>query len=395
MAISQKIRNYAAQASWIRRMFEEGINLKKQYGCENVFDFSLGNPNAPPPELFREQLLRIMTASEAGLHGYTPNAGHPEARKAVATTLCEAEGMQLSAEHVVMTCGAGGALNVIFKALLDPGDEVLVPAPYFVEYPFYVDNASGVTKFVATRDDFSLDLEAIGRAITDRTKVVLINSPNNPTGRVYDEKSIRGLGSLLMERSLSSGRDLYLVSDEPYAEIVYDNVKVPSVLSSYRNSIKASSYSKSLSLPGERIGYIAVNPEMKEVEELMGALILCNRILGFVNAPALMQKVISCLQGVKVNVAEYERKRSLLCDGLSSLGYSFRKPEGAFYLFPRSPITDDVEFVRLLQKRRILTVPGTGFGGPGYFRIAYCVDDATIMNAMGGFKEAIDEASNR
>jgi aspartate aminotransferase len=290
-----------------------------------------------------------------------------------------------------MTCGAAGALNIICKVLLEPGDEVLIPTPCFMEYRFYVDNADGVAAFVQSNADFSLNLGTMRDLITERTKIVLINSPNNPTGKVYDGVSIRGLSELLEDRQKTYGRDIYLVSDEPYREIVYDGVAVPSILAAYRNSIIASSYSKSLSLAGERIGYLAVNPAVSDIEEVMSGLILYNRTLGFVNAPALMQRVIAKMQGVTVDVSQYRRKRELLCDGLSSIGYEFTKPDGTFYLFPRTPADSDIEFVRALTKRKILTVPGSGFGWPGHFRIAFCVDDATIVNSMKGFEETFKE----
>jgi aspartate aminotransferase len=393
MAISKKIKGFISQASWIRKMFEEGAKLKGQYGADRVYDFSLGNPNLDPPLGFKEQLHRIVNLDSPGKHAYMPNAGYPETRAAVAAYLSREHEMPLTADHVMMTCGAGGALNVILKTLLDPGDEVLVPAPFFVEYRFYADNAGGILKVVNTKEDFSLDLGVMAAAITDKTKVILINSPNNPTGKVYDDPTIRKLAALLMEKSRTFNRTLYLVSDEPYSEIVYDGIQVPSILKAYRNSVIATSYSKSLSLPGERIGFIAVNPHIFEVEEVINGMVLCNRILGFVNAPALMQRVIAGIQGLRVDVGEYQRKRDLLCDGLAAIGYQFHKPEGAFYLFPKTPIEDDVEFVKALQKRQILTVPGSGFGSPGHFRIAYCVDDATITNAMDGFAETFKECS--
>jgi aspartate aminotransferase len=297
----------------------------------------------------------------------------------------------LTADQIVMTCGAGGALNVILKTILDPGEEVIIPAPFFVEYRFYVDNAGGATRIVPLREDFSLDLNAIREAITEKTRAVLINSPNNPTGKVYDGASIRGLATLLAERGKELNREICLISDEPYSEIVYDGVEVPSVMKAYPHSFVASSYSKTLSLPGERIGYIAVNPAMAGLEEVVGGLTLCNRILGFVNAPALMQRAIAGLRGVRVDVETYRKKRDLLCDGLASVGYRVSKPEGAFYLFPRTPIADDVLFADALRKRRILTVPGSGFCGPGHIRIAYCVDDATILGAIEGFGEVWKE----
>lgn len=393
MAVSAKIQGFMSQASWIRKMFEEGDNLKKQYGEDSVFDFSLGNPNVEPPPKVKELLRRVADDPVPNKHSYMPNAGYTETREAVAAYLTGVQGVHLSYKHVIMTCGAGGALNVILKVLLDPGDEVIVLAPFFVEYRFYVDNAGGVTRIVKTKNDFSLDLNAIEEAITEKTRVVLVNSPNNPTGKVYDEASIKALAALLCEKSNVFGKDVYLVSDEPYSDIVYDDIKVPGILAACKNSIIASSYSKSLSLPGERIGYLAINPKISDAGTVIDAAILCNRILGFVNAPALIQRVIAGLQGVHVDVEEYRRKRDLLCDGLTAAGYRFNKPEGAFYLFVKSPIDDDVLFVKALVKERILTVPGSGFGGPGYFRIAYCVDDATIVNAMDGFGKTLREFS--
>ncbi|HVO66880.1 MAG TPA: pyridoxal phosphate-dependent aminotransferase [Syntrophales bacterium] len=391
MAISNKVRGFISQSSWIRKMFEEGSLLKKQYGADNVFDFSIGNPSVAPPPEFREVLRQVAGEDSSGVHGYMSNAGYPETRAAVAAFLSQEHRVPLSADHVIMTCGAAGALNIICKVLLEPGDEVLIPTPCFMEYRFYVDNASGVAVFVKSNTDFSLDLEAMRDAITERTKIILINSPNNPTGKVYDRALIRGLAELLEDKERTYGRDIYLVSDEPYREIVYDGVRVPSILAAYRNSIIASSYSKSLSLAGERIGYLAVSPAVSDIEEVMSGLILYNRTLGFVNAPALMQRVIAKIQGTTVDVREYRRKRELLCDGLLSIGYEFLKPDGTFYLFPRTPIDNDIEFVKALTKRRILTVPGSGFGWPGNFRIAFCVDDATIVNSMKGFEEAFKE----
>ena len=391
MAVSKKVRGLISQSSWIRKMFEEGSLLKKQYGAENVFDFSIGNPSVEPPLEFKKALRQVTGDDIPGVHGYMSNAGYPETREVVAAYLSQEHGVPLGADHVIMTCGAAGALNVICKVILEPGDEVLIPTPCFMEYRFYVDNADGVATFVKSNADFSLDLGAIRDAITERTKIVLINSPNNPTGKVYDVASIRRLSKLLEDGSRKYGRDIYLVSDEPYREIVYDGVTVPSILAAYKNSMIASSYSKSLSLAGERIGYLAVNPAVSDIEEVMSGLVLYNRTLGFVNAPALMQRVIAKIQGVTVDVGQYRKKRELLCDGLSSIGYEFTKPDGTFYLFSRTPIEDDIGFVRGLTKRKILTVPGTGFGWPGYFRIAFCVDDATIIDSMKGFEETFKE----
>jgi aspartate aminotransferase len=391
MTIAQKINETLARSSWIRRMFEAGGELRKIHGADNVFDFSLGNPNLEPPAVVKETLRRLTADERPGRHAYMSNAGFPETRAALADYLGKQNGVPLTSEEIVMTCGAGGALNVVFKALLDPQDEVVIPTPYFVEYRFYVDNAGGETKLVPCREDFSLNLAAIEEAIGPKTKVVLINSPNNPTGRVYDEASLHALVKIIAAQSRRFNRDIYLVADEPYRDLAYE-VSVPGVLGLGSQTLIVSSYSKSLSLPGERIGYIAVNPQMAAKRQLIDGLVLCNRILGFVNAPALMQRLVAELQGVVVPVAEYRRKRDLLAGGLAKLGYQFTLPEGAFYLFVKSPLPDDVEFVRLLQKHRILTVPGSGFGGPGYFRIAYCVADDTIIRALPGFARAIEEA---
>ncbi|MFB3926481.1 MAG: pyridoxal phosphate-dependent aminotransferase [Syntrophales bacterium] len=391
MAIAKKIEGFITQSSWIRKMFEDGIRLKQKYGEENVFDFTLGNPNLEPPLLFQEVLQNVVGESLPGKHAYMPNAGYPETRRAVAEYLGGIEGVPLGEGNIVMTSGAGGALNVILKTLLDPGDEIVIPTPFFVEYVFYVDNHGGVPRLVPTLDDFSLDLKGMEEAMTERTKAVLINSPNNPTGKVYSEEEIRSLASIMERKGRGFGREIYLISDEPYRDIVYDGTKVPSVMAAYPNSIIATSYSKNLSIPGERIGYIAAHPQMSGFGKIMEGLILCNRILGFVNAPAIMQRVIARIQGQTVDPGMYKRKRDILCDGLSSVGYEFEKPRGAFYLFPKTPIPDDVEFVRELQKKNILTVPGSGFGSPGHFRIAYCVDDRTIVEAMAGFREVMEQ----
>jgi aspartate aminotransferase len=392
MAISARVKECMAQSSWIRKMFEEGCELKARCGPENVFDFSLGNPNVPPPDIVQEKLLKIVTEERSGKHGYMPNAGLLETRAAVSAYLCKEHCVSLAADHIVATCGAAGGLNIIFKALLDPGDEVVVPAPYFVEYGFYADNHGGTLKAVPTREDFTLDLAAMESAIGPRTKIVLINSPNNPTGQIYGDETIMGLGEILTRKSAQHGRIITLVSDEPYRKIVYDGCCVPCIFAHYPNSIIATSYSKDLSLPGERIGFVAVHPGAESVQQLMGALTLANRILGFVNAPGLMQRLVVELQGICVDVEIYRRKRDRFVSGLKEAGYDLTVPPGAFYLFPRTPLPDDVQFVRMLQEENILVVPGSGFGGPGHFRIAYCVDDRTIEGAMPGFQRAMVRA---
>jgi aspartate aminotransferase len=391
MTISKAVEGIIANSSFIRKMFEEGARLKAEHGPENVFDFSLGNPNLAPPEAFKTILHEIIDADEGGSHGYMPQPGYPQVRDKVAAFLTREYAVDISGDNVLMTCGAAGALNIIFKAVLDPQDEVLSPQPCFVEYRFYAENHGGVFKTAPTHPDFSLDLEALAGAITKKTKVVLINSPNNPTGQVYSKESLDSLGALLEEKGKEMGHTIYLVSDEPYRKIVFDDVVVPSIFKSYKESIVATSYSKDISIPGERIGFVAVNPQATFQRELTGAMAITNRILGFVNAPAIMQRAVARLQGMSVDINEYKRKRDLLCDGLAASGYEFIRPPGAFYLFPKAPIADDVAFVKALQDELILVVPGSGFAGPGYFRIAFCCDDATIVNALPGFERVMSK----
>jgi aspartate aminotransferase len=389
MTIATKIDSILKRSSWIRKMFEEGARLKAAHGAGQVFDFSLGNPNITAPECF-DKALAETACSCSGEHGYMPNTGYPHVRESVAKYLSAEQGVAVTADEVVMTCGASGALNVALKTLLDPGDEVLTPVPCFVEYGFYADNHGGVLKTVPTHPDFSLDLEALAAGITAKTKVVLINSPNNPTGQIYSRESLVKLGELLAVRSADYGRTIYLISDEPYRKIVFDGHTVPSIFAVYADSIVATSYSKDISIPGERIGFAALNPAATHRQDVMNGMALANRILGFVNAPALMQRIVACLQGTSVDIGLYQRKRDMLCEGLAAAGYDFVTPPGTFYLFPRSPIPDDVAFVQALQEELILVVPGSGFNGPGHFRIAFCVDDDTIANALPGFKRVIE-----
>lgn len=391
MPTSRKVAEAIKRASWIRKMFEEGARLKREHGADKVFDFSLGNPNVEPVEELKKAMIQAASDRTPGVHGYMPNAGYPDVRAAVAAKISEDEGIALNERLIVMTCGAGGALNVVLKTILNPGDEVVIPKPYFVEYSFYVDNHGGSAVTVDSLKDFSLDLGAIEAAITAKTAAVLVNSPNNPTGRVYPQSQILELGQMLERKSKEYCRPIVLISDEPYRAIIYDGATVPSILKSYSNSIVVTSFSKDLSIPGERLGYIAVCPDMEDLDATIEGLVLSNRILGYVNAPALMQRAVkTCLRNV-VDVSIYKRRRDRLYNALIEYGYECEKPEGAFYLFPRSPIPNDVEFVAMLQKKLVLTVPGTGFGAPGYFRIAYCVSDSTIEGSLKGFKQAIDE----
>jgi aspartate aminotransferase len=392
MAVAKRIEYSIKNSSLIRKMFEEGIKRKAELGEENVFDFSLGNPNLEPPAGFKNVLNDLINDPTPGRHGYMPNAGYDSTRQAVADFLSMNNKGRFSAGDVLMTVGAGGGLNVILKALLDPGDEVIIPSPYFMEYNFYLENHQGIPRIVPTKKDFSLDLIGIEGALSEKTKAVLINSPNNPTGKVYTEEELLDLGRLIEKTSHRFGRTIYLISDEPYRKLVYDGIKVPSIFDIYRESIMATSFSKDLSLPGERIGYVAVNPDITEKEAVTAGLILSNRILGFVNAPALMQRAIPSLLDASVDISFYQKNRDMLCEALASFGYRFVKPQGAFYLFPETPVKDDVEFVSRLKDENILTVPGSAFGRSGHFRIAYCTSPAVVERSLPGFERAIKKA---
>ena len=395
MAISKKVSEQMREGSWIRRMFEAGIALKREHGERNVFDLSLGNPvMEPPPEVHRE-LLRLLQSPPAGMHRYMPNAGYQETRDAVARGLAAETGLPFSGGDVLMTVGAGGALNVTLKALLDPGDEVLLLAPYFVEYVYYADNAGGVAVVSPCDARFLPDLADIERRITRRTRAIIVNSPNNPTGVVYPARVLRELGALLGRKEREYGTEIFVISDEPYRRIIYDETPYPHVYPFHHASLVATSHSKDLALPGERIGYIAVNPGYAGKRELVDALIHCNRTLGFVSAPALMQRVVATLQGVTVDVAQYRKKRDVLYGGLRELGFEVVEPGGAFYLFPKSPMPDDVAFADVMQKHRVLIVPGRGFGTPGYFRLSYCLEDWTLEGALNGFRGAAKELGLR
>ena len=388
MAVSNKIRGMLEQGSWIRRMFEEGIELKQRFGDDNVFDLSLGNPILEPPDEFFAELRRIADSPAPGMHRYMPNSGYPETRAAVAAQLAEETGLSFTADELIMTCGAGGALNVVLKTLLDPGDEVVIFAPYFVEYFFYADNHSGACKVVPPVEGFLPDMDALAETIGERTRAVLINSPNNPTGVLYSEETLARIGEIIREKEREFGTEIFLVSDEPYRRLLFDGLEYPHIFHHHVRSIVATSHSKDLALPGERIGYIAVHPDYEDGVELMDGLVFCNRTLGFVNAPALMQHIVAKLQSVTVDIGEYQSKRDFMYDALRNIGYDVVKPQGAFYMFPKSPIEDDVEFVAELQKRNVLVVPGRGFGMPGYFRISFCVTDETLSGSIPGFREA-------
>ena len=388
MPVSDKVRGFMEQGGWIRRMFETGIQLKAQFGEDKVFDLSLGNPVVEPPEEFRRELLRLAQNPIPGMHRYMPNNGYPETRQAVAEGLKSETGLPFDGSHIVMTCGAAAALNVTLKTILNPGDEVLILAPYFVEYVYFIDNHGGTAVIVPTGPEFQPDLGAIGAAVTSRTRAIIINSPNNPSGAVYPAESLQSLGELLLAKQAEHGSEIFIISDEPYRRIIYDGLVYPQVFPHYANTIVVNSHAKDLALPGERIGYIAVNPAYAGGEELADGLTFCNRSLGFVNAPALMQHVIRALTGVSVDVTDYQRKRDYMYARLSDLGYSVTKPQGAFYLFPKAPDDDDVAFVQVLQEWNVLAVPGRGFGSPGYFRLSYCMEDRVLEGAMDGLAQA-------
>ena len=388
MSISEWVRQSMDKGSWIRRMFEEGNTLKQRYGAENVFDLSLGNPIMEPPPEFVRELTRLAEEPLSGMHRYMENAGYPETRAAVAAQLSLETGIKFTTEDIIMTCGAAGALNVVLKTMLNPGDEIIIFAPFFAEYENYIENHNGVPRILPSDEQFVPRLDTLEAAINARTKAVIINSPNNPSGAVYSEDFIHQLGELFQKKEAQYGIPIHLISDEAYRKIIYDGLKYPSPLLHYTDTIIATSHSKDLALPGERIGYIAVHPDCSQREELMPGLIHCNRILGFVNAPALMQHIVRHLQGVTVSITEYQQKRDFIYSHLTEIGYSTTKPQGAFYIFPKSPLEDDVAFAREMQQWKVLVVPGRGFASPGYFRISYCVDDRTLEGSLDGFQKA-------
>lgn len=388
MSISNSVQKSMAQGGWIRRMFEEGTRLKEQYGNYNVFDLSLGNPVMEPPVEFHQELRRLVENPLPGMHRYMQTPGYGETRAAVAAQLSLETGVKFTMDEIIMTCGTAGAANVVLKTILNQGDEVIIFAPYFPEYLIYIDNHGGVTKVLPTDEQFIPKLDVLEAAIGAKTKALIINSPNNPSGVVYSENFLHRLGQLLQKKETQYGIQIFLISDEVYRKIIYDGLKYPSPLLHHRQSFIVTSYSKDLALPGERIGYIAVHPDCSQREEIVNGLIYCNRVLGYVNAPALMQHVVRHLQSVTISVAEYQQKRDFLYDNLNKMGFWMVKPQGAFYMFPRSPLEDDVAFVMELQQWLVLVVPGSGFGALGYFRVSYCVDDKTLEGSLAGFRQA-------
>jgi aspartate aminotransferase len=386
MGISKAISKSMRDSSWIRAMFEEGEKMKKVHGAENILDFTLGNPVMEPPAQLKEELARLVTSGTPGMHRYMTNSGYEDVRAEIAEFHHQRTGLPFTKDHIVMTVGSAGGMKVILKSLLDPGNEVIVLTPFFVEFKFYIENHGGVMKLVATTDDFHLDIGRIEEAITRKTKAIIINSPNNPTGVVYSENELRELAAVLHKRR-QKGQRIFLLSDEAYRKILYDGIVLPDVFSIYEDTLSVTSHSKDLALPGERIGYITASPRVTNLKPLMDAMIFSNRILGFINAPALMQRLVGRFQKNSVDVLDYQKKRDTLYNILIDAGLSVVKPMGAFYIFPKSPIPDDIAFVRELQKHRVLAVPGVGFGTPGHFRLAYCIPMDVIERSRKSFLE--------
>ncbi len=387
--ISKKMAELVKKSSMIRAMFEEGNRLAALYGKENVFDFSLGNPNVEAPSEINAAIHEIIdTEKSTVLHGYMNNSGYEDVRNTIADSLNRRHQTAFSAKNIIMTVGAAGGLNVILKSLFDEGEELLVIAPYFGEYGNYAANVNAKLVVVpANPPSFQPDITAVGNCITPLTKAIIINSPNNPTGIIYSEDTIVKLAAVLENKQKEYGKSIYIISDEPYRELVYEGASVPFITKYYKNTIIGYSFSKSLSLPGERIGYLVIPSEADYSSEIIGAANVANRILGFVNAPSLQQKLVAKCIDAEVNVQAYNRNRELLYNALSSYGFECVKPEGAFYLFMKTPVKDDKEFVNEAKKYNLLIVPGSGFGCEGYARIAYCVSEQTILNSLPAFKK--------
>ena len=393
--IAEKMKALVAGSSVIRAMFEEGKKMAQEVGAENVFDFSLGNPVTPAPEKVAETIGQILATKDSmEVHGYMSNSGYPQVRAKIAASLNERFGLDLDEEAILMTVGASGGLNVILKTLINPGDEVLTLTPYFGEYRNYVSNFDGVLVEVpAAAPSFQPDLERLENAVNERTKAMIINSPNNPTGVVYTEETTKGLCAMLERKEKELGTSIYLISDEPYRELAYDGVEVPYLTKYYHNAIVGYSFSKSLSLPGERIGYLVMPASLDDAQQIRAGANVANRILGFVNAPSLMQLVVGECLDEKTDLDFYDRNRKALTEGLSKCGYTFTNPDGAFYLWMQAPGGDDKAFSQAAKKYHILVVPGSSFGYPGYVRIAYCVSPQTIAGSMAGFKALAEEYS--
>lgn len=390
--ISEKMKNLVKNGSAIRAMFEDGKIMAEKYGKENIYDFSLGNPSIVPPSCVKESIIDIVNNEpEMDLHGYMNNAGYEDVRQAVADYTNKMYGTNISIKNIIMTVGAAGGINVTLKAIVNPGDEIMVIAPYFGEYDNYISNFDGVKVMVnADLERFSINFEDFEKKISHKTKCVIINSPNNPTGAVYTENDIKKLAEILEKKQTEYGTSIYLFSDEPYREIVFNGVEIPYVTNYYKNTVVGYSYSKSLSLPGERIGYLVVPSELDDFDEVISAMSVANRILGFVNAPSLMQKVVKKVIGNTSDLSVYEENKNILYKALTEMGYDCIEPNGTFYMFPKCPIADDKEFCAKAKDFRLIIVPGSSFACPGYFRIAFCVDKTTVENSLDSFKKLIE-----
>ena len=385
MSISQAIAEQMERSSWIRRMFEIGIQLRHERGPDNVFDFTLGNPDVEPPQAVIDALARVVARNRPHAHGYMPNAGFPEVRSRIAAGLAVRTGVAFGADDLIMTNGAAGAINTVLKALLDPGDEVILLSPYFPEYRFYVENHGGRVVTVETDECFQPDVARIAQAITSRTKAIILNSPNNPTGVVYSADVLRELDQLVRE-------PIVVISDEPYRPLIFDGAEAPETVNLVRRSVVAWSWSKAMAIAGERIGYLAIPPHLAEAAALRSACTFANRILGYINATALWQWVVAEVPDATVDVRQYQEKRDLLCDALSAMGYHAPRPQGSYYVFPKTPIPDDVAFIGLLQAEGILAVPGTGFGRSGYMRLSLTIPRPDLERSLAGFARAIARA---
>lgn len=385
MIVAETINKQIESASWIRRMFEEGIRLKQERGADNIFDFTLGNPTEDPPPEVQAAIRKLAEENAPGSHSYMPNSGFPNVRGCLAETLKRDTGLPYTENHIVMTVGCAGAMNTLLKAILNPGDEVIVPMPCFPDYKFYILNFSGTMVPVETDASFELDIDAIRKKISSRTRAIILNSPNNPTGVIYSKAVLEELERLLQ----TADHPIIVISDEPYKSFVYDGASCPEMASIISNCIIATSWSKTWSIPGERIGYLAISPRLPQSESLFQACTFTNRILGFINAPAIWQLAVAEAPGAGPDVETYRDKRNLICEGLAKAGYEVRKPQGAFYLFLKTPIPDDMEFTQMLQKEGVLVVPGRGFGRSGYVRLSLTVSRDTIVRSLPFFEKAI------
>lgn len=391
--ISDKMKILVNNNSVIREMFEEGKKLAEIYGKENVYDFSLGNPNVPAPKEVNEAIKEIVDSENSVvLHGYMSNSGYEDVRDAISKNINEKFETNFSKDNIIMTVGAASGLNIVLKSILNPGEEVIVFAPYFVEYRNYINNYDGkIVEVLSKEPTFEPDLDAFEKSITENTRAVIINSPNNPTGVIYSEETIKSIAEILNKKQKELNRTIFIISDEPYRELVYDNTEVPYITKYYNNTFVVYSYSKSLSLPGERIGYVVVPTEMEDSSTVFEAVTIANRITGSVNAPSLIQKVIGKCVGLTSDLSKYKENRDVLYNGLKALNFDCIYPQGAFYLFMKTPIEDDKEFCKIAKKYNILVVPGSSFAYPGYVRISYCVSNDMIKRSLNAFKKLAEE----